>query len=129
APGAQAGTYTILTAATLAGTPTFPTLSATTLGRSTFALDFGTANTIKLSVVGQAASLQWNNSGAGGGDGSTWDIQSNKNWANQTTPALSPDQYFEADGVTFNDSNNAHYTVNISGAVHPGSWTVDNSLG
>jgi autotransporter-associated beta strand protein len=128
APGSAAGTYTIFTAGTLVDT-TPPTLSQPSLGRANFSLDFSTANAIKLTVTGGAATLQWNNAGTGGGDGTTWDIQNNHNWANLTTPALSPDQYFEADNVTFNDSNNGNYTVNISGTVNPGSLTVNNSAG
>ena len=118
-PSLSGSPYTILTAGTLVGTPT---LSTSTIGRMTFGLDLSTANTIKLTQSGSFASLVWNNA-LGGGDGTTWDIQNNKNWNN----AGVGDQYFESDSVLFNDNNNGQYNVNIATTVSPFAMTVDNS--
>src|SRR5206468_11032952 len=124
APGSTAGNYTILTAGTLndAG-GTQPTLAYASLGRSNFDLTYN-PNSIVLQVTGGAANISWNNAG-GTGDGTTRDIQNNQNWRN----GAAPDIYYEADNVTFNDTNNGHYTVNIATTVNPGSMTVNNSAG
>jgi fibronectin-binding autotransporter adhesin len=74
-------------------------------------------------VVGYTSpqSLTWNNAG-GTGDGTSWDVNTNQNWndsGNSTT-------YADGDSVTFNDTNNGNFTVNIvAGGVSPGSMTVN----
>ncbi len=126
APNTTAGTYTILTAGLLVDT-TVPTLSVASLGRSTYALGFSTLNTIKLTVTGGSANLTWNST-AGGGDGTTWDIQNSQNFSS-TGATGNANQYYEADNVTFNDANAGHYTITLNSTVNPASVTFANSSG
>lgn len=117
---AVAGSYTILTAGAITGTPT-PAVS--TLGRTTFTLDLSTANTVKVNVTGGPASLVWNNTG-GPGNGTDWDT-TQQNWLN----GAANDKFFTLDNVTFDDNNNGHYAVNITTSVNPSSIVVNNSAG
>ncbi|HUO09284.1 MAG TPA: BNR-4 repeat-containing protein [Phycisphaerae bacterium] len=66
----------------------------------------------------------WNNA-SGGGDGVTWDTNTNSNWAN----GAGASKFHIADTVLFNDSNNNNYNVTINSTVRPGSITVNNSAG
>jgi autotransporter-associated beta strand protein len=66
----------------------------------------------------------WKNT-PGGGDGTTWDVQTSQNWNSSNTS--DPNRYRDNDLVTFSDNNNGHYTVNIPGAVMPGSVTVNST--
>src|SRR6185436_6911502 len=112
-------------AGTLSGTPT---LTATDLGRSHFALDFATANTIKLVVTGAPAQLRWTGSDLTG----NWDNQqTNPNWTRTDGGVTDPTHFYDGDIVTFNDNNSGHYTVNVVNTVQPGGSqiTVDNSGG
>ena len=68
--------------------------------------------------------LTWNNT-AGTGDGSTWDAAGNQNWNYGTGPAT----YTNGDNVTFNDTDNHHYSVTVNTTISPGSIVVNNSLG
>jgi autotransporter-associated beta strand protein len=86
--------------------------SATAPG-STFA---STAYTI---TGASAPSLSWNNTNATG-DGATWDT-TQQNFNDGTNPAV----YSDGDAVTFTDTNNNHYTVNIPALVSPASITVN----
>ena len=130
-----AGTYTVLTSSTSfsAGGLNFV---PTSIGRTTFSpVSFvGTSNILQVTVAGNPASLTWNNSQAtangGSGDGMTWDVQNNQNWTSSATMG-NPNQYFDGDSVTFNDSNNfptnpSAYTVTLSGSVKPSSVTFSN---
>ena len=124
---ATPGTYTVLTSASpfSAGGLNF---APTSIGRTTFTpVSFaGTSTVLQVSVSGNPASLTWNNS-VGGGDGSTWDT-TQLNW---TSSAFNnPNQYFDGDNVTFNDSNNFPtnpnaYNVNVGTNVNPGSVTFN----
>ncbi len=116
-------TYTLLTGSSITGTPTI-TNPGSSVGRTHFNLT-QTATSITATVTGAPASLTWNNSAPASGDGTSWDDQSNQNWRNGGTP----DKFFEADSVTFNDTNNNHYTVNVSGTVKPFQMTVTNNSG
>ncbi len=121
-----AGTYNVLTSSTSfsAGGLNF---APTTLGRTTFSpVSFvGTSNVLQVVVSGNPASLTWNNS-VGGGDGTSWDLAS-LNWT--STASTNPNQYFDGDNVTFNDSNNFPtnpnaYGITLNGQVSPGSVLV-----
>ncbi len=106
-----------------------PTLNTPTIGRTNFSFaPSPPPNTIRINVTGGPANIIWNNAGSTG-DGLNWDVATNvptnKNWSNSGIP----DFYFDFDNVTFNDSNNAHYSVNIAVPVAPGSVTVNNSSG
>jgi fibronectin-binding autotransporter adhesin len=114
-------TYTILTASAGVTAGTLPT--AVYVGRTTFAPSQTNGNTIAVTVTGGPASLTWNNSG--GGDGTSWDVQTNKNWT--SSASVNPDLYYQSDNVTFNDSNNGKYLVNVTTAVSPLSVTVNNT--
>jgi fibronectin-binding autotransporter adhesin len=134
-PDVPAGTYTLLAATNLeAGQPgsssgTLPTL-VTPGGRQTISLDYTTTPNDILLHVGAAviANLTWNNS-VGGGDGTSWDIQSNQNWTS-TASVGNPNQFFNGDNVTFNDNNNSSsnpnaYNVSVNAAVAPTSMMVN----
>ena len=66
--------------------------------------------------------MTWNNTGASG-DGITWNTVGSQNFANGGGPSA----FHIGDTVTFNDANNGHYAVSISGTVSPVSLTVNNS--
>ena len=70
------------------------------------------------------ASLTWNNTGARATDGVTWDAVNN-NWFSGAFPSM----YADGDGITFNDTNNGHYAVNLSSVVNPLLVTFNNSAG
>jgi len=107
----------------ISGSSFFTSLTPYTIGRLTLTPSMS-SNTLLLTASGNPASLTWNNTGASG-NGTTWDVQTNQNWSNTGTPDL----YFEADNVTFNDSNNGHYAVTLNSTVNPGAVTVNNSSG
>jgi autotransporter-associated beta strand protein/probable HAF family extracellular repeat protein len=96
-------------------------------------------NTSAFLLTPEAATLTWNNSlTIGGGDtnpttnndndqqptdGKTWDVNTTQNWNGGSTTV---DTIFSnGDYVTFNDSNNGHYLVQIPTTVQPGSTTVN----
>ena len=62
-------------------------------------------------------------------DPTHWDnLQSDANWT--TTDAVTDKTHFyDFDNVTFNDTNNNQYNINITGTVSPGSIAVNNSSG
>jgi autotransporter-associated beta strand protein len=83
-----------------------------------------------LSIVNP--SLTWNNANyttlnitSATADGVTWDSAKNFNWNNSTNSS----QYTDGSLVTFNDTNSGAYAVTLNSTVHPGSITVNNSLG
>jgi fibronectin-binding autotransporter adhesin len=75
-------------------------------------------------------SITWNNTGStidgtSLGDGATWDIVSNENWNTGTSFTA----YTNESNVTFNDTNNGHYSVTLNTTVSPLSTTINNSSG
>jgi autotransporter-associated beta strand protein len=68
--------------------------------------------------------MTWDNAGATG-NGITWDTTTNQNFVNGGGPST----FHIGDTVTFNDTNNNHYAVTVSGTVSPASITVNNSAG
>ena len=68
-----------------------------------------------------ASIITWNNTG-GTGDGVTWDINNNQNW-NGGAPSV----YTDGDSVNFNDANNGHYSITLSGSVTPTTFTATNT--
>ena len=70
-----------------------------------------------------AEALTWNNAGARG-DGVNWDVADNQNWQDSVGAAI----YDNTDTVTFNNSNNGHYSVTLSSTIYPGP-VVFNSTG
>jgi fibronectin-binding autotransporter adhesin len=117
---ATPGTYTLFSAGSVSG---LPTLSKPNVGRTNFALNQVGGN-VNVTVSGGAASIRWDNTGSAG-DGTTWDTQQSQNWKNGAVS----DQFYEADNVLFNDTNNGKYSVNVSGPVLPASITINNSAG
>jgi autotransporter-associated beta strand protein len=83
-------------------------------GGEAFTVNYGTAT----------GNLTWNNSG-GSGDGKTWDVGANHNWNNGDSATV----YTDGSNITFNDTNNNHYSVTLNSTVSPGSVTVNNNLG
>jgi autotransporter-associated beta strand protein len=76
-------------------------------------------------AAGEPVTLSWDNAGGTAPDnGQTWDT-TNNNW-NSGSAATT---YTDGAAVTFNDTNNGHYAVTLNSTVHPGSVTVNNSLG
>jgi autotransporter-associated beta strand protein len=92
-------------------------------GGTTFAGMMGLDNITAIGTV-LPANLTWNNTG-GTGDGATWDVATNQNWNNGSSPA----QFHTGDNVTFNDTNNNHYNIALNTTVTPGSVVVNNSAG
>jgi len=82
-----------------------------------------------ISIAGVTANtITWNNGLSSTGNGSTWDgsiLASSQNFNNSGTAA----NFTPGDNVTFNDSNNGHYTVTINGFVNPGSLVINNGAG
>ncbi len=80
-------------------------------------------------VVSGPANLTWDNAG-GTGDGITWDtVMQNWNNGSAVTTYSNNSNTSSGDNVTFNDTNNGHYNVSISGMVSPSSTTFNNSTG
>ena len=110
------GNYTIITSTSLTNSLSLSPVSA---GRTTFTPSVS-GNNLVVNVAGGPASLTWNNS-TGGGNGTDWDL-SNLNW--NSAASSNPHKYFQFDNVTFNDTNNNNYTVNITTNVTPLSLAV-----
>ncbi len=121
--GTPQSSYVVLQAGTLVGAPV---LATTNVGRTNFSIDPTAlaSNMIQIDVTGGPANLSWNNTG-GTGDGTTWDNQLSQNWNN----TASPDVFYNADIVNFDDSNHGHYNVTVTGLVSPTAVTIQNSLG
>jgi fibronectin-binding autotransporter adhesin len=115
----DANSYVLINAASIVGTPT---LTTTTIGRTTFTLQT-TATQVKVNLVGNAANLLW--AGNAGG-GPIWENQQTLlNWKN-TGQGNVLDFFYDKDAVTFdNTASNANVTVNT--VVSPGSSTFRNS--
>jgi autotransporter-associated beta strand protein len=119
--------FTVLSEATPSNLTGMFSLNTMSYGRETYSLDATqlTNGIVQVNVAGAPASISWNNAG-GTGDGVTWNnAQVQQNWSNGGTP----DAFFDGDTVTFNDTNNGHYTVSITGPVRPSSMTVTNGGG
>jgi fibronectin-binding autotransporter adhesin len=125
--GTPGSTYTIISGS-MSGTA-IPSLVEPTTARVSYTYDpssyngINGASSIVLDVSGQTANLTWDNAGLSG-DGQTWDVVGNKNWTSSATIG-NPNEFYQGDNVTFNDSNNNHYNVIINGTVNPGSTTVN----
>ena len=101
----------IATSWTVGYTPSGRVISAT--------LSTATPGEIDLIVTGSPANLTW----LGDGVANAWDIQTTTNWLNAGTPDL----YYEADNVLFNDLGSNTPPVNLVAAVNPSSVTVSNT--
>jgi autotransporter-associated beta strand protein len=110
----KTATYPYLVGPTYYGTPASDDLAGATVTVPADAV-----------VYTPPATLTWNNIN-GTGTGTTWDTTS-KNWNNSSSATTFSS--INADNVTFNDTNNGHYSVTISTTVTPGSTTVNNSAG
>jgi autotransporter-associated beta strand protein len=69
--------------------------------------------------------LNWNNTGTGGGAGTTWNASTN-NWGGGGT---APVAYADGDNVLFADNNNGHYNITLNSTVSPSSVVFGNSAG
>ncbi len=87
--------------------------------RQSFTFDASSGTAVNLVVSGTVGNLQWN-----GGTNGTWDAGSSQSWFNTTSG--SADVFYTVDAVTFTDTPGTATTVNISGAVLPGSVTMNN---
>ncbi|MCC6124155.1 MAG: autotransporter-associated beta strand repeat-containing protein [Pirellulales bacterium] len=86
-------------------------LSLNNATRYAMTIDLATAGQVNVAVSGSNASLLW----VGDGVGNVWDVNTTSNWDN----AGSPDKFYQADVVTFNDTS-ANTTVDVSTVVSPG---------
>ena len=70
------------------------------------------------------STLFWTGTASAGGNGITWDTQSNANWTDES--AANSLTYFDNDNVVFDDAHNVgnSFAVNLTVAVLPGSVTV-----
>jgi autotransporter-associated beta strand protein len=112
----SSGTYTVLTAAGgLTGNGSLFTVDLP--GRGADPTAFVQGNSLKFSAVpgGGSASLVWT-----GANGGIWDVETTQAWTN----GGSPDEFFDLDTVTFNDTT-SNKTVTISGPVSPVGVTVN----
>ena len=136
------GTATFGGTLNVSGTPSGPSveLMSYTSDSGTFAtvptfagytLVYG-ATELELETSVGPANLTWNNAGgATPSDGRTWDIGTNKNWNNGSSPNT---VFTDGANVTFNDANNSGsnanaYNVTLSTLVSPGSVVVNNTTG
>jgi len=133
--GAQAGTYTILTAPSITYTAT-PLLTTPTGIRSgtTYTLVNNPTN-MQVVVAGGPVNITWAGSVAGftanSADGATWDnligtgpgVSNDQNWSNASTQ----DFYYEGDNVTFDETGSPNHNVNLTTNVSPGSVTFTNA--
>jgi fibronectin-binding autotransporter adhesin len=101
-----------------------PTLTATVINRSTYALNFtNSADQIQLIILQGPATLYWN------GTTTAWDVQGSQNWLNTGNSAQ--DYFYNQDNVNFDNVNNTNgnYTVNIAaGGVAPGSVNMNSGV-
>ncbi len=124
----QPGTYTLLTAASLSGTPPAPQVPSQNT-RTSYSLHFGTVvpNAITLDVGGMlAANLTWTGSVDAGGGTFVWDVKNTPNWT--SSAAVDPNIFYDLDIATFDDSA-LHRNVTINTTVSPQSVFVNNSIG
>ena len=133
--GAQAGTYTVLSAPsiTYTATPTVTTPGGIRPG-TTYTL-VPNATNIQVVVAGGPTSIVWAGGVAvftgSGADGVTWDNligtgaggSNDENWNNAGTQ----DFYYEGDSVTFSDANSPSHNVTLSTNVAPGGVTFMNA--
>jgi autotransporter-associated beta strand protein len=117
-PLGAAGTYTLLTAAGGLTLTVPPTINAPANTRSTFALNTGTPNSLKLDVAGGPKALTWT-----GATNSTWDVVNTTNW----TDGAIAEKFFNNDSVTFTDAG-ANRDINLAVSVLPSAVTVNNTL-
>ena len=118
-------TYSVLTTPSPLNTGGL-SLSATSIGRTTFT-PAPSGNNLVVTIGGGPAALTWNNSGnPGPSDGTTWDVQTNNNWKSTASAGVTT-QFYTADNVTFSDNNAGHNLVTIPSTVLPTSVTFTNS--
>ena len=107
-----AGSYTILTSTSLSNSLS---LSPQSAGRTTFTPSVSGQNLI-VGVTGGPGTMTWHNNG---GDGTTWNVQSQTNWTG-TASTGNATQYYQYDRVTFDDTKNTNsYNVSLSGNLTP----------
>ena len=113
------GSYTIITyTGTRSG---YFTNTITSLSRYTFALDYSTANQIKLTVSGTPPSLVWQ-----GATNTTWDVLGTSNWVNGVSGTGPIAIFEEGDAVTF-DAAATNFNVAIATTLYPASITFNNN--
>ena len=112
--GSHTGTFTTLDLPTLSSGLAWDSSHLYTNGPSGGYIDITAAG---------PTNLVWDNHLSTTGDGLTWDNGTggtSQNWNNGGTPST----FIQGAGVTFNDSNNGNYTVNLASNVLPSSVTV-----
>ncbi len=111
------GTYRLINyGGSLMGNPTnFVFVNNTATTRYVYTIDTSVAGQINLVVSGSPESLVW----TGSGTSVIWDLTTT-NW----TKGGSPDRFFNADDVLFNDST-PYTSINLSSTMAPGSVAVD----
>jgi fibronectin-binding autotransporter adhesin len=95
-------------------------LGTYSLGRDMFTPEELNGNEIAVVITGTPGNLVWN----GAANGTSWDVQTNKNWLNSGNSQQ--DFFYNNDNVTFNDSNGGHYNVTVAaGGVTPGAININ----
>ncbi len=87
-------------------------------GSYTFGTSATSAGALTLTVSG-LASLIW----AGDGMSNVWDVTTTPNFSSNG----SPDVFYQADSVTFDDSGSSTPAIAVTGTLRPASVTVNNS--
>jgi autotransporter-associated beta strand protein len=119
----SSATYNVITSTGISG---IPTLNTTNIGRTVFSINNAQLanNIVQINVAGSSATLRW--TGSDPTNPSQWaSDQVAHNWTG--TGFGDTSVFFNGDSVTFNDDNNGHYNVVVSGSVAPSSTTVNSS--
>ena len=112
------GTYTLITGLALLGGNASNLAWGGSNSRQNVLFDTSSSpGSVLMTVAGAPANLIWS-----GTNGALWDTNNTINWNNSGTP----DKFFGADKVTFDDTA-ANGTVVVSGTVQPGSVNFNNT--
>lgn len=108
------GTYTLIYSSGGVNLNSVPTLDAPSRLQFNFTTD---ALDLYVDVSGSTKALTWT------GAGNAWDIGATTNW----TDGVGGEKFYQFDAVTFDDSGSAQPALTLSGAIKPGSITVNSS--
>jgi fibronectin-binding autotransporter adhesin len=93
----------------------------TNLGRNVLTVDTSTPGQVNLDVsASMSQNLIWASTSS-----QNWDIQTSKNWNNTSTPALSPDYFYNGDAVTFDDTPGVQTSISLVGSLQPATVIVN----
>lgn len=121
--GLNAGTYTLITAASVSATPANFAIQGLVAGPrpQTFTINV-TSTSVQLVVVGNPGNLLW----VGDGTNNLWNTAITSNWLNQIT--LSKDVFYANDNVAFDDTGSNTPAINLVGSLLPTSVNFSNNV-